>query len=157
MNATSANNTMITQTITILTWNFKGQMDGLTLSDMQMLFESSCLTQFRWLYGPSLDAPWHVRSLPGLCSDLQPCLHVSPGENCGDLLRKFMRYKNPLKLSSGNTLFHDLADESSTCSGSSFHVCTGFLQVSRHCSRVMLVRPKILTGKEACSLFPRWK
>lgn len=97
----------------------------------------------------------------GICvppmSDLQLCLCVSSGENSGDIVTELKWYKNPLKSSLGNTLFHTLADENSPSSTSSYPIYTAFLQASSHCSRVMPVGPKIFACKETCSLFSKWK
>lgn len=163
MNTTSANKTIITQTIIILIRNFIGQVDGLSFSDRGWwcFFASSFLTQSRWLHGPSWDAlrhegvPWAFPA--SLCSDLWPCLHVSSGENSGDLITKLKWCKNFLKSSLGNALFHIITNENSTCSASSFPIHIAFLQASSHCGRVMPVKDKILAYREAHSLFSRSK
>lgn len=102
-----------------------------------------------------------VHPPPGLCSDLWPCPHVSVGEtsgdNSGELITKFMWYKNPLEPSLGNTLFHILTDESSTLSTSSCPIYIVFLQAYSHCGKVMPVRPHVLACTETQSLFSRWK
>lgn len=163
MNATSANNTIITQPITRLIWNYIGQVDGLALGDRgwwcffckQLLdsFQVTPRTFPRRLVAQGL----RVCSPPGLCSDLQPCPHVSSGENSGDLITKVKGYKNPFKPSLGNTLFHILTNVNGTCSTSSFPNCIAFLQACSHCGRDMPARPKILACTEARSPFFRWK
>lgn len=140
-------------------WNFISQVRGLSLGDRGWwcFFTSSFLTQFGLPQGPSWAAlrhrGLHVHSLPGLCAHLWPYLHVSSGENSGDLITTLKWYKNLLKPSLRNTLFHILDDENSTHSTCSLPIYTAFLETSTHHSRVIPVRPKIWPAQKHIHYF----